>query len=85
MAQEEMNSEMFSEIADNQSDSAITTVIVTSNTVTTDDETIAAKLFPKISSKSIAVEIEPGKTLKINPDLSSAETRRLMNLLIEHK
>jgi transposase InsO family protein len=31
------------------------------------------------------VEIEPGKTLNINPDLSSAETRRLMNLLIEHK
>jgi hypothetical protein len=42
-------------------------------------------LFPKVSSKSIAVEIEPGKTLNINPDLSTAETHRLMKLLIEHK
>jgi hypothetical protein len=31
------------------------------------------------------VEIEPRKTLNINPDLSSVETHRLMNLLIEHK
>jgi hypothetical protein len=85
MAQEEMNSEMFSEIVDNQSDSAVTTVVVTTNAVTTDDEIVTTELFPKISSKSIAVEIEPGKTLNINPDLSSAETHLLMNLLIEHK
>jgi len=51
--------------------------------VTTDTET--AKLFPKVSSKSIVVEIKPGKTLNINLDLSSTETGRLMKLLIEHK
>jgi hypothetical protein len=85
MAQEEMNSEMFSETADNQSDSDVTTVIVTKNAVTTDDEIVTAELFPKISSKSVVVEIEHGKTLNINPDISSAETCRLMNLLIEHK
>ena len=70
MAEGEMNSEMFSEIADNQSDSAVTT-----NTTTTDDETTTTDLFPRVSSKSIAVEIEPGKTLNINPDLSIVETR----------
>jgi hypothetical protein len=43
------------------------------------------ELFPKVGSKSIIVEIEPGKTLNINHDLSSAETHRLMKLLIEHK
>ena len=74
MAQEEMNSEMFSETADNQSDSAVTTIVVTA-----DDETTIAELFPKISSKSIIVEIKPGKTLNINPDLSNTETHRLMN------
>jgi hypothetical protein len=80
-----MNSEMFSETADSQSDLVVTAVIVTTNFVTTDDEIVTTELFPKISSKSIIVEIEPGKTLNIIPDLSSAETRRLMNLLIEHK
>jgi hypothetical protein len=85
MAQEEMNSEMFSETANNQSDSVVTIVVVTTNVVIVDDETIAGELFPKVSSKSVVVEIEPGKTLNINPDLSSAKTRRLMNLLIEHK
>ena len=80
-----MNSEMFSETADNQSDSAVTTVIVTKNVVTTYDETVTTELFPKVSSKSVAVEIELGKTLNINLDLSSAKTHRLMNLLIEHK
>jgi hypothetical protein len=75
-----MNLEMFSEIADNQSDSAITKI-----PVTVDDETKIADLFPRVSSKSIAVEIKPGKTLNISPDLSNAETRQLMNLLTKHK
>ena len=64
---------MFSETIVNQINSA----------VTTDTET--TKLFPKVSSKSIVVEIKPGKTLNINHDLSSVETHRLMKLLIEHK
>jgi hypothetical protein len=38
-----------------------------------------------ISSKSIPVEIEPGKTLNINPNLTDAETQQLMKLLLEHK
>jgi hypothetical protein len=38
-----------------------------------------------ISSKSIPVEIEPGKTLNINSNLTIVETRQLMKLLIEHK
>jgi hypothetical protein len=38
-----------------------------------------------ISSKSILVEIEPGKTLNINPSLTDAETQQLMKLLLEHK
>jgi hypothetical protein len=80
-----MNSEMFSETANNQSDSAVTTVVVIENVVEIDDETTTTELFPKISSKSVIVEIEPGKTLNINPDLSNVETHRLMNLLIEHK
>jgi hypothetical protein len=83
IVQEDMSSEMFSETTKNQNDSAVTTTTVTTNVVTTDDET--TELFPKVSSKSIVVEIEPGKTLNINPDLSTAETRRLMKLLIEHK
>ena len=75
MAQEEMNSEMFSETADNQSDSAVTTIVVTTNSITTDDETTIAELFPRVISKSVTVEFEQGKTLNINPDLSTAETR----------
>ena len=66
---------MFSETAVNQIDS----------TVTTNDETTTTKLFPKVSSKSIVVEIKPRKTMNINLDLSSVETGRLMKLLIEHK
>jgi hypothetical protein len=38
-----------------------------------------------ISSKSIPVEIEPGKTLNINPILTDVETQQLMTLLLEHK
>jgi hypothetical protein len=38
-----------------------------------------------ISSKSIPVEIEPGKTLNINPNLTDVETQQLMKLLLEHK
>ena len=38
-----------------------------------------------ISSKSIPIEIEPGKTLNINPDLTVAETQQLMKLLLENK
>jgi len=38
-----------------------------------------------ISSKSIPVEIEPGKTLNINPNLTDAETQQLMKLLMENK
>jgi hypothetical protein len=72
-AQEGVSPEMFSETVVNQVNSV----------VTTDTET--TELFPKVSSKSIVVEIKPGKTLNINPDLSSAETGRLMKLLIEHK
>jgi hypothetical protein len=70
---------MFSEIVVNQIDSAVTSNIVIENV-----ETTTAELFPKVSSKSITIEIEPGKTLNINPDLSISETRRLMKLLIEH-
>jgi hypothetical protein len=66
---------MNSETEDNQSDSAVTIVFVTTNTVTEYDETVTTKLFPKISSKSVVMEIEPGKTLNIDPDLSNAETR----------
>jgi hypothetical protein len=80
-----MCSEMFSKTTKNQIDSAVTATAVTTNTVKIDDETTTVELFPKVSSKSITVEIEPGKTLNINPDLSTAETRRLMKLLIEHK
>jgi hypothetical protein len=64
---------MFSETVENQVNSV----------VTTDSE--IAELFPKVGSKSIIVEIKPRKTLNINPNLSSAETRRLLKLLIEHK
>jgi hypothetical protein len=39
MAQEEMNLEMFFEPTDNQSDSTVTIVAVTTNVVTIDDET----------------------------------------------
>jgi hypothetical protein len=38
-----------------------------------------------ISSKSIPVEIEPGKTLNINPNLTVVERQQLMKLLFEHK
>jgi hypothetical protein len=38
-----------------------------------------------ISSKSIPVEIEPGKTLNINPHLTDAKTQQLMKLLRENK
>jgi hypothetical protein len=38
-----------------------------------------------ISSKSTPVEIEPGKTLNINPNLTVVETQQLMKLLLEHK
>jgi hypothetical protein len=85
ITQEEMNSEMFSETADNQIDSAVTTVLIIENVVTTDDETTTAELFPRVSSKSIVVEVEPRKTLNINPNLFTAETRRLMKLLTVHK
>jgi hypothetical protein len=41
---------------------------------------------PKIvSSKSIPIEIEPGKTLNINPHLTDAETQQLTKLLQENK
>jgi len=38
-----------------------------------------------ISCKSITVEIEPSRTLNINPNLSDAETQQLMKLLLENK
>jgi hypothetical protein len=76
--QEGMSPEMFFETVVNHINSA-----VTKNVETTIIET--TELFPNVSSKRIFVEIEPGKTLNINPDLSSAETHRLMKLLIEHK
>jgi hypothetical protein len=38
-----------------------------------------------ISSKRITVEIEPGKTLNINPHLIDVETQQLMKLLRENK
>jgi hypothetical protein len=38
-----------------------------------------------ISSKSISVEIEPGKSLNINPHLTDVETQQLMKLLQENK
>jgi hypothetical protein len=72
-AHEGVSLEMFSETVVNQINSAITA------------DTKTAELFPKVSSKSIVVEIKPGKTLNINPDLSSAKIGRLMKILIEHK
>jgi hypothetical protein len=82
-----MSPELFSEIVVNQVNLDVTTNAVTNAQKTIDETTITetTELFPKISSKSITVEIEPGKTLNINPDLSSTETRCLMKLLIEHK
>ena len=65
-----MSPKMFSETVVNQIDSAITVNAATENV-----ETTTAELYPKVSSKSITIEIEPGKTLNINPDLSIAETR----------
>jgi hypothetical protein len=79
IAQEGTSPKTFFETVVNQVNSAETTNTVTTNTETKDE------LFPKVSSKSVVVEIEPGKSLNINPDLSSIETRRLMKLLIEHK
>jgi hypothetical protein len=38
-----------------------------------------------ISSKSKPIEIEPGKTLNINPHLTDAETQQLTKLLQENK
>jgi hypothetical protein len=38
-----------------------------------------------ISSKSASIEIEPGKTLNINPHLTDAETQQLTKLLQENK
>jgi hypothetical protein len=38
-----------------------------------------------ISSKSVPIEIEPGKTLNINPHLTDAETQQLTKLLQENK
>jgi hypothetical protein len=73
IAQEGVSQEMFFESVVNQFNSYVTT------------NTEKTKLFPKVISKSIVVEIKPGKTLNINPDLSSAKTGRLMKLLIEHK
>jgi hypothetical protein len=74
---------LFSETAINQIDLAKITNVVTKNVETTIIET--TELFPIVISKSIDVEIEPGKTLNINLDLSSAETRHLMKLLLDHK
>jgi hypothetical protein len=85
IAQQEMNSEMFSETTDNQIDSAVTTSAVTVNDVTVDDETTTTELFISVSSKSVIVEVEPRKNLNINLDLSTAETHRLMKLLTVHK
>jgi hypothetical protein len=85
ITQEEMNSEMFLEIVDNQIDSAVTTSDVIENDVTTDDETTTDELFTRFSPMSVTMEVEPGKTLNINPDLSIVETCRLMKLLTEHK
>eukprot|EP00253_Pinus_taeda_P028623 PITA_28623 len=45
----------------------------------------SSQTLTTISSKSITVEIEPGKTLNINPDLTDAETQQLMKLLHEYK
>jgi hypothetical protein len=70
-----MSQKMFFETVVNQINSV----------VTTNAETKTTELFPKVSSKSFTIEIEPGKTLNINPDLSIVETRRLMKLLIENK
>jgi hypothetical protein len=72
-AQEGVSPEMFYETVVNQVNSDVT------------KDTETDELFPKVSSKSIVVEIKPGKTLNINLDLSSTETGRLMKLLIEHK
>jgi hypothetical protein len=78
IAQEGTSPEIFSETIVNQINST-----ETKNAETTITET--AELFRKVSSKSITIKIEPGKSLNINPNLSSAETRRLMKLLIEYK
>jgi hypothetical protein len=69
---------LFFETVVNQINLAETTNVETTITETTE-------LFPKVSSKNIFLEIEPGKSLNINPDLSSVETHRLMKLIIEYK
>ena len=52
-------------------------------------EKLKSKNLPQtsttISSKSITVEIEPGKTLNIKPNLTDAEAQQLMKLLLENK
>jgi len=52
-------------------------------------EKLKSKNLPQtstaISFKSITIEIEPGKTLNINPNLSDAKTEQLMKLLHENK
>jgi hypothetical protein len=46
----------------------------------------SSKLIPTTPShKSVPIEIEPGKTLNINPNLSSPQTKFLVQLLREHK
>ena len=47
---------------------------------------ILAPIIPVLkNSKSIPIEVESGKTLNINPNLSLDEQKRLFSLLKEHK
>ena len=58
----------------------------TNSAETTFAETVEAETVPTIIiSKSIAIEIEFGKTLNINPNLIPAETKQLIKLLADHK
>ena len=51
----------------------------------TQQELKPEKLPQTSTAKSITVEIEPGKTLNINPNLSDAETQQLLSLLHKNK
>jgi len=57
----------------------------TANDITLAETIEVETISTIISSKSITVEIEPGKTLNINPNLTFAETKHLIKLLIDHK
>jgi hypothetical protein len=55
------------------------------NQQTLDDDPYLELIPSILSHKSIPIEIEPRKTLNINPNLSPLQKERLIQLLREHK